>query len=148
MLNVELKVSTQVVDIFFSHQQKLNEDEKGGQLFIDTSMSDGLWLAVATSPHNADRSGPTWLELDANRCKQEALEYQKQGFVLVGYWHTHTELTPNLSPKDIKSFREFSRNNIRSLPNPLAVIVGNGANNDTIRAWSFQKNEMILASLK
>ena len=49
-LDVELKVSTKVVDIFFSHQQKLKEDEKGGQLFIDTSMSDGLWLAVATPP--------------------------------------------------------------------------------------------------
>lgn len=35
-----------------------------------------------------------------------------------------------------------------SLPNPLAVIVGNGSNGDTIRAWSFQENGMILASLK
>lgn len=147
-LDVELKVSTEVVDIFFSHQQKLKEDEKGGQLFIDTSMSDGLWLTVATPPHNADCSGPTWLELDANRCMQEVFEYQNQGLVLVGYWHTHAEVTPNLSPQDIKSFREFSRNNINSLPNPLAVIVGNGNNCDTIRAWSFQKNGMILASLK
>jgi proteasome lid subunit RPN8/RPN11 len=88
------------------------------------------------------------LELDANRCKQEAIEYQNQGLVLVGYWHTHAELTPNLSSQDIKSFREFSRNNISSLPNPLAVIVGNGSNGDTIRAWSFQENGMILASLK
>ena len=68
--------------------------------------------------------------------------------VLVGYWHTHAELTPNLSPQDIKSFREFSRNNINSLPNPLAVVVGNGSTGDTIRAWSFQENGMILASLK
>lgn len=147
-LNVELKVSTEVADIFFAHQQKLKEDEKGGQLFIDTSMSDGLWLTVATPPHNADRSGPTWLELDINRCKQEVLEYQNQGLVLVGYWHTHAELTPNLSPQDIKSFREFSRNNINSLPNPLAVVVGYGSTDDTIRAWSFQENGMILASLK
>ena len=147
-LDVELKVSTKVVDIFFSHQQKLKEDEKGGQLFIDTSMSDGLWLAVATPPHKADRSNPTWLELDVNRCKQEVLEYQNQGLVLVGYWHTHAELTPNLSPQDIKSFREFSRNNINSLPNPLAVVVGYGSTGDTIRAWSFQENGMILASLK
>ncbi|AVI31426.1 hypothetical protein CSB70_0598 [Acinetobacter baumannii] len=146
-LDVELKVSTEVVDIFFSHQQKLKEDEKGGQLFIDTSMSDGLWLAVATPPHNADLSGPTWLELDANRCKQEAIEYQNQGLVLVGYWHTHAELTPNLSPQDIKSFREFSRKNISSLPNPLAVIVGNGSNGDTIRAWSLQENGFIQATL-
>ncbi len=80
-----------------------------------------------------------------NRCKQEVLEYQNQGLILVGYWHTHAELIPNLSPQDIKSFREFSQNNINTLPNPLAVIVGN---NDTIRAWSFQKNGMILASLK
>lgn len=147
-LGVELKVSTQVVDIFFTHQQKSKEDEKGGQLFIDTSMSDGLWLVVATPPHNADRSGPTWLELDVNRCKQEVLEHQNQGLVLVGYWHTHSELIPNLSLQDNKSFLEFSGKNIELLPCPLAIIVGNGGNNDTIRAWSFQKNGMILASLK
>jgi len=87
------------------------------------------------------------LELDNNRCKQEALEYQNQRLVLVGYWHTHAELTPNLSPQDIKSFREFSRKNISSLPNPLAVIVGNGSNGDTIRAWSLQENGFIQATL-
>ena len=30
----------------------------------------------------------------------------------------------------------------------ITAIVGNGSNGDTIRAWSFQENGMILASLK
>ena len=57
---------------------------------------------------------------------------------------------------DFQNFVEYARKyknggeykNIELLPCPLAIIVGNGGNNDTIRAWSFQKNGMILASLK
>lgn len=146
-LGVNLKVATTVADIFLSHKQKAKESEKGGQLFIDTSMSNGLWLSLATPPHKDDRASPTSLELDANRCKQEIIESKDKGLILVGYWHTHAELIPNLSAQDVKSFLEFSCKNIESLPCPLAVIVGNGREKSVIRAWSLQKNNFLLANL-
>ncbi|WP_298065685.1 Mov34/MPN/PAD-1 family protein [uncultured Acinetobacter sp.] len=146
-IDVNLKVTTTAAEVFLAHRQSTNENEKGGQLFIDTSMSNGLWLSLATPPHMDDRAGPTWLELDSNRCKQEIIEYKEKGLILVGYWHTHAELRPNLSVQDLKSFQEFSCKNNESLPSPLAIIVGNSTKNESIRAWSLQKNDFLLATL-
>ncbi|MCU4581177.1 Mov34/MPN/PAD-1 family protein [Acinetobacter gyllenbergii] len=146
-IDVHLKVARAVADVFFAHTQNTKENEMGGQLFIDTSMSNGLWLSLATPPHKDDRAGPTWLELDSNRCKQEIIESKEQGLILAGYWHTHAELIPNLSAQDLKSFREFSCKNIESLPSPLAIIVGNSTETSSIRAWSLQKNDFLQATL-
>lgn len=145
-LRVKLKVTKSVADIFLDCRQDLGENERGGQLFVDVSQSDGLWLSRATLPHKNDRSGTTWLSLDQSRCKEEIKIANKQGLRLVGYWHTHPELIPNLSPQDIRSFREFSITNSKYLSCPLAIIVGNGKEANSIRAWSLQNKNFILGS--
>ncbi|WP_407324434.1 Mov34/MPN/PAD-1 family protein [Acinetobacter pittii] len=147
-LSVRLKVDKNVADIFLHFRQDLGGNERGGQLFVDINQSDGLWLSRATLPNKMDRSGTTWLSLDQNRCKEEIKIANKQGLRLVGYWHTHPELIPNLSPQDIKSFREFSQKNSKYLSCPLAVIVGNGTETNSIRAWSLQNNRFLLGLMK
>lgn len=67
----ELLVSQAVADILDSHRQGLFGVERGGQLFVNPVDPKGLLLALATLPHRADRSGWSWLELDAARCRQE-----------------------------------------------------------------------------
>jgi len=146
-LEVELNVPSTVADFFNEYRQKKGEHERGGQLFVDVNSEDGLWLSEATSPHKDDFAGPTWLHLDPKRCKKEILTANQQGLILVGYWHTHPESIPSLSPQDISSFRKFSLKNVEYLSCPLAVIVGNGQNADSIRAWSLQSNDFILGSI-
>ncbi len=146
-LGVKLNVASTVADIFSGHQQKVGENERGGQLFVDINRTDGLWLAEGTSPHKNDRAGTNWLNLDPHRCKQEILLANQQGLILVGYWHTHPELIPNLSLQDMISFREFSLKNSKYLSCPLAIIVGNGKVADSVRAWSLQNNQFLLGTM-
>lgn len=146
-LDVKLKVSSKVEKVFSNYRQKIGEYERGGQLFIDINRADGLWLVDATLPHPDDRAGRSWLILDSVRCRQEILSANQKGLRLVGYWHTHPEIVPNLSSQDIKSFNEFSLKNSEHLACPLAIIVGNGHNENSIRAWSLQNKKFILGSL-
>ena len=147
-LGVELNVSVDVADIFLGHRQKIGENERGGQLFVDLNLEDGLWLSEATLPHKNDRAGLSWLHLNPSRCKQEVLSANQRGLRLVGYWHTHPELVPNLSQQDIRSFREFSLKNSEYLSCPLAIIVGTGQEANSIRAWSLQSDKFILGLTK
>jgi len=146
-LDVTLKVTSRVAEIFSNHQQKIGDNERGGQLFVDISCADGLWLADATLPHPDDQASTSWLIFDSDRCKQEIISANQQGLRLVGYWHTHPEKTPNLSSQDIKSFNEFSLKNSDQLACPLAIIVGNGNNKNSVRVWSMQGKKFILGTL-
>lgn len=147
-LGVKLNVASNVADVFSGHQQKIGENERGGQLFVDINRTDGLWLSEATSPHKNDHAGTCWLNLDPSRCKQEIRLANKQGLILVGYWHTHPEHIPNLSPQDIRSFREFSLKNSKYLSCPLAIIVGNGKEANSVRAWSLQNSQFLLGVIQ
>lgn len=130
-MNVSLNVSQYVAEAFLHHRQGLKENEKGGQLFVDLTRADGLWLVQASEPNLSDSSGRHWLSLDQSRCSKEIEIANKKGLRLIGYWHTHPEKNPKISPKDIESFKRFSKENIDNLRSPLVVIVGTCATN----AW-------------
>ncbi|MGZ8250894.1 MAG: Mov34/MPN/PAD-1 family protein, partial [Methylophilaceae bacterium] len=95
--------------------------------------------------HPGDLSGPAWLELDPERCKKEVKAANAKGLLLIGFWHTHPELVPNLSLQDKKALLEFSKKNASTLPNPIAIIVGQSQEPDGIRAWSVQHKAFRLA---
>lgn len=107
--------------------------ERGGQLFVNPVDPKGLLLALATLPHRADRSGWSWLELDAARCRQEIQAANEQGLRLVGYWHTHPQSVPVISPADIGSFSKFAARYTQDLPHPIAIIVGKSENQKVSR---------------
>jgi hypothetical protein len=107
---------------------------------VDPLSPSGLLLSLATPPHRADRTGWTWLELDARRCFQEIGEANAIGLRLVGYWHTHPQGVPVISPADVESFTRFAERYIRDLPNPIAVIVGQSSKSEGIKAWSIRPN--------
>lgn len=103
---------------------------------MDPQSSDGLLLALATPPHRADRAGWSWLELDACRCVQEIERANADGLRLIGYWHTHPQRVPVISPMDVRSFNRFAERYVRELANPIAVIVGQSEDPEGIKAWS------------
>lgn len=102
---------------------------------------------MATHPHPADRAGWSWLELDADRCRVEIEEANTTGLRLVGYWHTHPQVSPKISTADIASFTALENRNSGGLRSPLAVIVGNPTHHAGIRAWSFQDGRVLEAEL-
>ncbi|CDH26271.1 hypothetical protein [Xenorhabdus bovienii] len=137
-LDLDLMVSSTVASVFQRHTQDKFSTERGGQLFVDPGCPDGLMLSLATLPHHADKTGRTWLELDTERCKEEIEQGNKLGLWLVGYWHTHPQLIPQISPADISSFVRFARRYKNELPYPVAIIVGTSPAPDGIKVWSFR----------
>lgn len=133
--DIVLRVPVDVVGIWRQHRQALWQRERGGQLFAAAAASGDLVLVLATPPHPSDRSSWGWLELDATRCQAEVTAANKAGHRLVGTWHTHPQRVPHLSPTDRKTLTASARINEGVLPASLAVIVGYGAGEESIRAW-------------
>lgn len=144
-VNTNLLVSEEAASLLESYRQRRFDVERGGQLFVDPSSATGLVLSLATPPHRDDRAGRTWLELNACRCKEEIERANAAGLRLVGYWHTHPQNIPTISPIDIRSFSRFAANYIKDLPHPLAIIVGNSNSQEGIKAWSFREEGYVEA---
>lgn len=144
-VDTHLLVSQDVANLLRHYRQRRFSVERGGQLFVDPSNAAGLVLALATPPHREDRAGVTWLELNARRCRDEIARANAIGLRLVGYWHTHPQSVPMISPADIESFSQFAARYTQDLPHPLAIIVGNASRPEGIKAWSFREGRYVEA---
>lgn len=142
----ELLVSQTVANMLDSHRQRGCGVERGGQLFVNPISPAGLLLALATPPHRADRAGWSWLELDTARCRQEIESANAQGLRLVGYWHTHPQTIPVISPTDVGSFSRLAARYMQDLPHPIAIIVGKSDRPEGIKAWSFRGGRHVEAT--
>lgn len=140
-----LLVSRSAADMFRFNRQISDEHERGGQLFVDPSHPGGIMLSLATAPHKADKAGRTWLELDPERCKKEIQEANAIGLRLIGYWHTHPQVIPQISGADISSFSRFAKRYSHVLPHPVAIIVGTSPDTSGTKAWSFRDGGYIEA---
>ena len=139
-VGVSLSVAASVAATLSSARQRWWESERGGQLFVDLEHPAGVLLARATPPHPADRAGRHWLELNLDRCRDEIARANGEGLRLVGYWHTHPQRVPRVSPQDLSSFSRFANQHSAHLPQPIAVIVGTSKASEGIRAWSLGVN--------
>jgi hypothetical protein len=142
----ELLVSQAVANMLNNHRQSGYGVERGGQLFVNPASPAGLMLALATPPHRADRAAWSWLELDPERCRQEIESANAQGLRLVGYWHTHPQIVPAISPADKRSFSRFAARYAQDLPHPIAIIVGTSDRPEGIKAWSFRGDRYVEAT--
>jgi len=140
--DIVLRVPAEVVSIWRRHRQAIWQRERGGQLFAEAAASGDLVLVSATPPHPSDRSSWGWLELDATRCQAEVRAANEVGHRLVGTWHTHPQRVPELSPTDRKTLTASACINEGVLPASLAVIVGYGTGEESIRAWRVDANSV------
>ena len=104
---------------------------------IDLEITDETDNIAA--PHKADNAGRTWLELDPERCKKEIQKANALGLRLIGYWHTHPQVIPQISSADISSFSRFAQRYSQVLPHPVAIIVGTSPDTSGIKAWLFRE---------
>jgi proteasome lid subunit RPN8/RPN11 len=136
----ELNVSKNVSELFDMFRQHGTKSECGGQLFIDLSYNNGLWLSYVTLPHPSDKSSKHWVELNSDRCKFELNQAEDNGLVFAGYWHTHPQIVPTLSNQDKISIQRFYAKNKHIISAPIFIIVGTSSCQNGIRAWAY-KNE-------
>jgi len=134
-IEVTLLVEKSVFQLFDKNRQFGNKHECGGLLFVDSNNKNGLVLSMATPPNSRDKSTKYSLDFDPERCRTETKDANEKNLRLIGYWHSHPENIPNISPKDMQSFRKLIKDNPLELPSPIAVIVGRNKGPDGIRAW-------------
>lgn len=144
-LGVSLKVAHSASRVFDGFKQSSTGVERGGQLFVDCSKEDGLWLVTATPPHPRDDAGIHWLQLDERRCRDEIRRNNAAGLRWVGVWHSHPEDEPHYSSRDLSSLKSAATSAGDTLPHPLAVIVGRDPPPTGVKAWSLRIERMVLA---
>ncbi len=119
---------------------------EGGALCFTSLIQTVSFCLLQQAPHKADKAGRTWLELDPERCKKEIQEANALGLRLIGYWHTHPQVIPQISGADISSFSRFAQRYSQVLPHPVAIIVGTSPDTSGIKAWSFREGMYIEVS--
>jgi len=144
-LGVDLLVSNRTAAVLRRQRQPFGGVERGGLLFVDPNDPLGLVLARVTPPHPADRASEHSIIMDWPRCAREVEKANSNGLRLTGFWHSHPENIPDLSPVDIRNFRSLGQRNHIDLPWPVAVIVGRDRGEEGIRAWSIRPEKIYRA---
>ncbi|KOO58678.1 hypothetical protein WH43_07425 [Rheinheimera sp. KL1] len=140
-----LHVTENVMKVLTSYRQYGNQSEVGGQLFVDMNQPDGIWLVKATLPHPADKCSYNSVEFNKLRCLEEMRQASKEGLQFIGYWHTHPQDIPQLSPQDLVSIRKFVNKNKHIQECYIAVIVGRSLSLDGVRAWLCTPNTITIS---
>ncbi|EJL6325324.1 Mov34/MPN/PAD-1 family protein [Vibrio cholerae] len=139
-----LHVTENVINVLSSHRQYGNQSEMGGLLFANMNQPDGIWLVKATQPHPADRCSYSSIEFNKLRWKEEMRQASKEGLQFIGYWHTHPQDIPQLSPQDLVSIRKFVKRNKHIQECYIAVVVGRSLSRKGIRAWLCTPNTITI----
>jgi integrative and conjugative element protein (TIGR02256 family) len=120
-----IELTSSVVELLVSFRQtRWREVERGGLLFANPDHFDRVVVDVASPPHPNDLATRNSLALNHDRCMAEIRRANKAGRWLVGYWHTHLEKHPRISPVDRASFDHNLRAGGHQLSALLAVLVG------------------------
>lgn len=113
-----------VIDHLTGHRQTGGGAlEAGGQLFA--RIHHGSWTIVrATGPRRSDWRSRFGFRPDRKEEQKEIEALFEEGFHYVGDWHTHPELVPTPSSRDLQSMAEQVSHSNHQLPGFVMIIVG------------------------
>lgn len=125
---VSIRLHECVLNVFETAKQKRFFDkEQGGLLFALLEAEDEVLVCSATSEKIRNRSGRYWLKLDYSASLDAIEEHHAKGEVFIGYWHTHPQSDPAISPEDVRSFIKNVVDGGHGLCRLLALIVGDNS---------------------
>ncbi len=109
--------------VLANRQTKLWDREAGGQLFARVSPYE-IYIEEATGPRRSDRRSRASYRPDRKLEQGEICDRQRKGLVFVGDWHTHPELLPKPSARDLESISECFQKSAHHLNAFLLLVVG------------------------
>ncbi|MCH9828999.1 MAG: Mov34/MPN/PAD-1 family protein [Gammaproteobacteria bacterium] len=137
------EIAPPVVSLLHQRRQKhFWNNERGGLLFMQQTFESTIRVMLATPPHRKDKATRASLILDRTRCSREIKRYNDEGLWLIGYWHTHAENEPRISPADVTSFRDILHGPGFNATALMALIVGNADRNDFFSAYILRKESV------
>ena len=104
-------------------QRQPNSREAGGGLFMRPDV-DGLLLACATGPYPTDSHSRYHFHVDLAPLNADIEQLRRAEHYFVGMWHTHPEVRPSPSIRDLEAMRRLFCNNEHTLTAMLMMIVG------------------------
>lgn len=121
---VQIIFDSNVIDHFLVHRQDSpSAKEAGGQLFARIQHTE--WhIVLATGPRKIDWRSRIGFRPDRKAEQDEIQRFFRRGLHYVGDWHTHPEMIPNPSSRDLQSMNDLVMRSIHELPGLLLVIVG------------------------
>jgi len=116
--------SDDVIEHMMKNRQKgIWQTEAGGQLFARLTPFE-VYVVDVTGPRRSDKRTRTSYVPDRKAEQREIDERFRSGLIYVGDWHTHPEVNPRPSKRDIRSISECFRKSQHALSGFLLVIVG------------------------
>lgn len=109
-----------------NRQTNIWDREAGGQLFARVSRYE-ICIEEATGPRRSDKRSRVSYRPDRELEQAEICDRQQKGLAFVGDWHTHPELLPKPSPRDLASIWECFQKSVHHLNAFLLVVVGTSA---------------------
>ena len=119
--NTRIRIDQKALDIFYDHRQMSKDSpEKGGVLVGEEKIRTKpefcckLRITGASGSMPGDSATPTSLSLTGPG-HQEFVDQEKKRIynlfnirgVIIGYWHTHSEIMPTHSRRDIRAWKKM-----------------------------------------
>lgn len=120
----QIIIDDSVVAHLLGHRQRRwYQKEAGGQLFARIE-GDCLHVVEATGPRRTDRRSRTGYYPDRRAEQAEIADRHSKNLHFIGDWHTHPDIQPQPSGRDLSSMAECFSNSASSLNGFLLLIVG------------------------
>ena len=119
-----LVFSPTVLEHFEEHQQlRWWHREAGGQVFAQLALPD-IIVVEATGPRPLDWRTRHTYRPSRSLEQREIVDRHARGLHFIGDWHTHPEVAPTPSRRDMLSMQELVTNSTHALNGFVLIIVG------------------------
>lgn len=97
--------------------------ESGGLLFGYFNLPRVI-LDVATKPVSTEKRGPNSFEIDSSNASKEIKKQFKANRHFLGEWHSHPQVQPMPSTKDLRTIKDLFVKSNHELNAVVMIIVG------------------------
>lgn len=123
-------ISSRVVDIFGSYIQRRGENESGG-ILLGNVYSDHDEITDVTVPNELDQKGPMFFHRSkaVAQARIDGAWIESCGsLVYLGEWHTHSQIKPRPSSRDLKMVATVFAETVMDLKYLYTIVVGRAGN--------------------
>ena len=142
--NQILEIPPTSLKVFQAFSQGKQGLESGGLLFGHFELPRVI-LDVVTAPVATDKQGQYHFEIDSKNADKEIQKQFKAGHHFLGEWHTHPQVQPHPSPKDLQTIRNLFVNSRHELNAVIMIIVGSRQNH--LSLWVSLHNQTKVTTL-
>ena len=122
-LGLTISFTAKAVSTMCRYRQNENQVESGGVLFCEDLFQDKVIISHASKPRLFDIRKKFFFKLNGWSAQRTIKKMFSNGLHYVGEWHTHAQISPTPSNRDIKTIQDIFEQSEHNLRYMLMVIV-------------------------